>query len=63
MATLIPVFISALLVARANTKKENTASEERLQKLYKKAGFQYLDAPMGNTGHYSCPVWMLKKFI
>ncbi|MEH6704203.1 MAG: GNAT family N-acetyltransferase [Galbibacter orientalis] len=33
------------------------------QKLYKKAGFQYLDAPMGNTGHYSCPVWMLKKFI
>ncbi|MCF8715763.1 GNAT family N-acetyltransferase [Joostella atrarenae] len=30
------------------------------QKLYKKAGFRYLDAPMGNTGHYSCPVWMLK---
>ncbi|MCM5663788.1 GNAT family N-acetyltransferase [Galbibacter mesophilus] len=30
------------------------------QKLYKKAGFYYIDAPMGNTGHYSCPVWMLK---
>jgi putative acetyltransferase len=30
------------------------------QKLYKKAGFDYLDAPMGNTGHSSCPVWMLK---
>ncbi|WP_420399992.1 GNAT family N-acetyltransferase [Flagellimonas sp.] len=31
------------------------------QKLYQKNGFQYIDAPMGNTGHYSCPVWMLKE--
>ena len=30
------------------------------QKLYKKSGFEYIDAPLGNTGHYSCPVWMLK---
>jgi putative acetyltransferase len=30
------------------------------QKLYKKSGFEYLDAPMGDTGHSSCPVWMLK---
>ncbi|MCD0467563.1 GNAT family N-acetyltransferase [Flavobacterium sp. ENC] len=30
------------------------------QKLYKKSGFEYLDAPMGCTGHSSCPVWMLK---
>ncbi|MCV9926486.1 GNAT family N-acetyltransferase [Flavobacterium sp. LS1R49] len=31
------------------------------QKLYKKSGFEYLDAPMGSTGHTSCPVWMLKN--
>ena len=31
------------------------------QKLYQKNGFDYIDTPMGNTGHYSCPVWMLKK--
>lgn len=31
------------------------------QKLYKKVGFEYIDAPMGSTGHTSCPVWMLKK--
>ncbi|MDO9261196.1 MAG: GNAT family N-acetyltransferase [Flavobacteriaceae bacterium] len=30
------------------------------QKLYQKVGFDYLDKPMGDTGHYSCPVWMLK---
>ena len=31
------------------------------QKLYKKSGFEYIDEPMGSTGHVSCPVWMLKK--
>lgn len=31
------------------------------QKLYKKSGFEYLDAPLGNTGHFSCPVHMLKE--
>lgn len=31
------------------------------QKLYKKSGFNYIDAPMGNTGHTSCPVWMLRE--
>jgi len=31
------------------------------QALYKKNGFDYIDAPMGCTGHTSCPVYMLKK--
>ena len=31
------------------------------QKLYKKVGFEYICAPMGSTGHTSCPIWMLKK--
>ncbi len=33
---------------------------EAAQKLYRKSGFRYIDAPMGNTGHTACPVWMLK---
>lgn len=36
---------------------------EAAQKLYVKSGFVYLDAPMGCTGHSSCPVWMLKKLV
>lgn len=32
---------------------------EAAQKLYKNTGFVYLDAPIGDTGHNSCPVWML----
>ena len=31
------------------------------QHLYTKAGFEYLCAPMGNTGHSTCPVWMIKN--
>ena len=31
------------------------------QKLYQKSGFEYLDSPMGCTGHSSCPVWMIKQ--
>lgn len=30
------------------------------RKLYRKVGFRTIDKPMGNTGHYSCTVWMLK---
>ncbi len=33
---------------------------ENAQKLYRKFGFYYLDNPIGNTGHTSCPVWMMK---
>ena len=33
---------------------------EDAQRLYKNAGFYYLDNPMGNTGHTSCQVWMMK---
>ena len=34
---------------------------EDAQKLYKKVGFYNLDKQIGNTGHSSCQVWMLKK--
>ena len=29
------------------------------QKLYIRTGFKYIDGPMGDTGHFSCPVHML----
>lgn len=34
---------------------------EDARKLYRKVGFKDLDAPMGDTGHYSCNLWMLKE--
>ena len=31
------------------------------QKLYLRSGFKYLEKQLGDTGHFSCPVQMLKK--
>jgi putative acetyltransferase len=33
---------------------------EQARKLYVRSGFESLDAPMGNTGHYNCTVWMIR---
>lgn len=40
---------------------ETMSYMDAAQKLYRKSGFEYLDHPIGNTGHNSCGVWMLKK--
>lgn len=29
--------------------------------IYESFGFKHLKGPLGNTGHYSCGVWMTKK--
>lgn len=29
--------------------------------VYEKFGFEYLDGPLGNTGHFGCDMWMLKR--
>jgi putative acetyltransferase len=29
--------------------------------VYEKFGFDYLNKPLGNTGHFGCDVWMLKN--
>lgn len=31
------------------------------QALYKHMGFDFLDGPLGNTGHFSCPIQMMKQ--
>ncbi|GAB2776151.1 GNAT family N-acetyltransferase [Salinimicrobium soli] len=30
------------------------------RKLYARTGFEELDGPMGDTGHYNCTMWMIK---
>ena len=29
--------------------------------IYERFGFEYLNGPLGNTGHFGCDVWMLKR--
>ena len=33
------------------------------QKLYLKTGFDYINGPMGDTGHTSCNVWLTKSLV
>lgn len=40
---------------------ETVPNMRAAQKLYTKFGFTYLDKPLGDTGHSSCPVWMIKQ--
>jgi len=50
--------------ATSGYKKIYLESMPELKKalgIYEKFGFYYLDAAMGNTGHFGCGVWMLKE--
>jgi len=40
---------------------ETMPNMKAAQKLYKKSGFEYLCEPLGNKGHTSCPVWMIRS--
>ncbi len=39
---------------------ETLDNMQAAQSLYRKHGFELLQSPLGNTGHYSCPVQMIK---
>jgi putative acetyltransferase len=52
------------------TAKENRFQQVYLEtldelhlalRIYDKFGFEYLKAPMGNSKHFGCGLWMLKK--
>jgi putative acetyltransferase len=40
---------------------ESMPELEKAVSIYINAGFTHLNAPMGNSGHYACNVWMLKE--
>lgn len=40
---------------------ETLPSMTAAQKLYKKTGFEYIPERMGDTGHYSCTIFMKKS--
>jgi putative acetyltransferase len=40
---------------------ESMPELQQALKVYEKFGFDYLAGPMGNSGHFGCTRWMLKK--
>ena len=44
-----------------NIYLETMPELQQALKTYQKLGFEYLDHSMGNSGHFGCDMWMLKK--
>lgn len=40
---------------------ESMPELQKALSVYEKFGFEYLKGPMGNSGHFGCSRWMLKK--
>lgn len=72
---LIPVYrgkgIGQLLIRRSIGQAQNFGYKQiylesmpqlsTAVKTYEKLGFRLLDKPVGQTGHYSCSIWMLRQ--
>lgn len=43
-----------------NVYLETMPELKKALSVYEKAGFTYLNAPMGESGHFGCALWMLK---
>ena len=60
--TLIEKNISfAKVYGYKNIYLETMPELKQALNVYAKFGFEYLKAPMGNTGHTGCSLWMLKS--
>lgn len=44
----------------AHVYLETTAELTQAIPLYEKLGFAYLPAPLGDSGHFGCQIWMVK---
>jgi putative acetyltransferase len=58
------LMLKCLETAKANGFKkiylESMPELKRAISVYEKFDFQFLDKPMGNTGHHGCSVWMYR---
>lgn len=48
-------------VCYKNIYLETMPELKQALKTYEKFGFEYIEKPMGNTGHTGCSLWMLKE--
>jgi putative acetyltransferase len=46
-----------------NVYLETMPELKQALKVYEKFGFEYLNGPMGNSGHTGCSLWMLKEMV
>jgi putative acetyltransferase len=52
---------TAAALGYKNVYLETMPELQQALKVYEKFGFEYLTGPMGNSGHFGCTLWMLKR--
>lgn len=45
----------------SNVYLETMTELKAALKVYERMGFAYLGGPMGNSGHFGCPLWMIRS--
>ncbi len=53
--------LSARAFGFSNIYIESMPELKKALKIYESLGFEYLPAPIGNSGHFGCDLWMIKK--
>ncbi|MFC6099859.1 GNAT family N-acetyltransferase [Olivibacter domesticus] len=54
-------FTAAAALGYTHLYLESFPQFEKAVSMYEKAGFEMLSGPLGNSGHFACTIWMLKK--
>lgn len=57
---MVKTFDSAKKYGYEKLYLESLPELNRAINLYEKAGFKFIQGPMGNSGHFGCNIWMLK---
>ena len=57
---MVKTFDSAKKFGYGKLYLESLPELNRAINLYEKAGFKFIQGPMGNSGHFGCNIWMLK---
>jgi putative acetyltransferase len=56
-------FISAIALGYEYLYLESFPEMDAAIGLYEKAGFNHVDKPLGNSGHFACNIWMVKNLL
>jgi len=54
-------FVSAKRFGYKHLYLESLPELSKAINLYERTGFRHLPAPLGNSGHFGCNIWMLKE--
>ena len=62
-AIILQCFEKAIAFGYQNVYLETMPELDQAVNLYERLGFEHQPCALGNTGHFGCNIWMVKKLI